>query len=292
MLLLHPVPLFAPFDPRVTATIRRSRSTYCEGILDYLTKRAIAREEWPLDMDEAAKGADRGQGCVFNNRSVLHYWHTPTNSLNALVRGAAEDQECAVRDLYALLLHTTSTHAPQEFGSVPWSTRDHSGYNLLPDVPSSSKTIELLRNMLVREYKKDLYLFSAVSPDWLRPGKVIEAVNEPTEFGPVSFRSSSSSAPDDWNWVVQLSNRFREPPARLVIRIPWFYEALRAEADGRAVEAEDGHLVLAPGAKELKIKGRIRPGSPELSFDQTVRRYKAEYRRRYQEFLRTGVTWP
>jgi hypothetical protein len=292
MLLLHPVPLFDPFDPRVTATIRQSRSTYAEGILDYLVKFAVAREEWPLDMDEIAKGADRGRGYIFNNRSVLHYWHTPTNSLNALVRGGAEDQECAVRDLYALLLHTTSTHAPQEFGTVPWSTRDHSGHNLLPDVPSSSKTIELLRNMLVREYKGDLCLFSAVSPNWLQPGKVIEVVNEPTEFGPVSFRSLANSASDDWNWLVKLSNQFREPPARLVVRIPWYYEVQRAEADGRAVEVRDGHLTLAPTTNELRVRGRIRPGTPEMSFDQAVRRYKEEYRRRYEEFLRTGVTWP
>jgi len=292
MLLLHPVPLFEPFDPGVTATIQKSRSTYAEGILDYLVKRAIAREEWNLDLGEIAKGADRGQGYVFNKRSVLHYWHTPSNSLNALVRGGAEDQELAVRDLYALLLHTTSTHAPQEFGTVPWSTRDHSGWNLLPDVPSSSKTIELLRNMLVREYKTDLYLFSAVSPDWFHPGKVIEVVNEPTEFGPISFHSRTDAAPDDVSWIVKISNRFREPPAHIVIRIPWFYEAQRAEADGRAVEIKDGHLILAPGTREVRVRGRMRPESPDMSFGRAVRSYKEEYRRRYEEFLRTGVTWP
>lgn len=292
MLLLHPVPLFEPLDPRVTATIRQTRSTYAEGILDYLVMSAIGKEEWPLDLDEVAKGADLGRGYVFNNRSVLHYWHTPSNSLNALVRGGREDQEIAVRDLYAMLLHTTSTHAPQEFGTVPWSTRDHSGTNLLPDVPSSSKTIELLRNMLVREYKADLYLFSAVSPAWFQPGKVIEVVNEPTEFGPVSFHSCTKSAPDGWSWTVKLSNRFREPPVHLVIRIPWFYEAQRVEVDGHEAEARDGEAVLSPNTREVKVRGRIRPGSPNMSFDEAVQRYKQEYRRRYQEFLRTGVTWP
>jgi hypothetical protein len=292
MLLLHPVPLFEPFDPRVTATIRQTRSTYAEGILDYLVMSAIAKEEWPLDLDEVARGADRGRGYVFNHGSVLHYWHTPSNSLNALVRGGAADQELAVRDLYAMLLHTTSTHAPQEFGTGPWSTRDHSGHNLLPDVPSSSKTIELLRNMLVREYKADLHLFSAVSPTWFQPGKVIEVVNEPTEFGPFSFHSCTESVRDGWSWTVTLANRFREPPVRLVIRIPWFYEAQRVEADGRAVEVRDGHVALSPNTKEVSVRGRIRSGSPDMSFDEAVQRYKQEYRRRYEEFLRTGVTRP
>jgi serine/threonine protein kinase len=292
MLLLHPEPLFEPFDPRVTATLRKARSTYAEGILDYLTEWAVAREDWPLDLGEMAEGAHRGQGYIFNNRSVLHYWHTPTNAGNHLVRGAAEDQELAVRDMYSMLLHSTSTHASQEFGSVPWSTRDHSGHNLLPDVPSSSKTIDLLRNMLVREYKNDLYLLSAVSPSWFKPGRVIEVVDEPTEFGPVSFRSRVNSDLDDWNWIVNLSNKFRQPPARLLIRIPGFYEAQRAEADGRAIEIKGGHVVVLAGTTEVRFRGRTNPATPELSFESTVEAYKKEYRKRYEDFLRTGITKP
>lgn len=292
MLLLSPEPLFEPFDPQVTATVRKVRETYVEGILDYVDPFALAKEDWPVELGEIAEGADKGGGYIFDMRPHLHYWHTPTTSMNALVRGGAEDEEWAVKDLYAMLLHSSSTHASQEWGAYPWSTRTHSGHNLQPDVPASSKTIELIRNMLVREYKNDLYLFSAVSPAWFQPGKALQAINEPTEFGPVSVDSRINSTFDAWDWVVKLSNNFWQPPAHVVMRIPWFYEVRAAEADGRPLQVKDGQLVLSPTTREVKVRGQIKPGTPDLSFERAVENYKQEYRRRYEEFLRTGAVRP
>lgn len=273
MMLLYPEPLFDPFDPRVTATIRKSRESYAEGILGYVLPMAIGR---------------KGDEFVFNTTPGLHYWHTPDNAQNALVRGAAEDQEMAVRDLYALLLHTTSTHAPQEFSTIPWSTRDYYPSDILPDGAASGKLIELMRNMLVREYQDELYLFSAVSPAWLEPGRTIEVVNEPTTFGPVSavLRATGDGL------TISLSHRFRQAPRQLVIRIPWFYDARQATVDGQPAAIADGKLRIAPSAREVQLKGAIRPGTPELSFDATVAAYKQEYARRYQEFLSTGKAGP
>jgi len=80
-------------------------------------------------------------------------------------RADAQKGDC--RDLYALLVHTTSTHATQEFGAYPWSTRDYMPQNILPD---GSRPVwwKLNRNMLVREYQSECIPFSAVSPEWLR----------------------------------------------------------------------------------------------------------------------------
>jgi hypothetical protein len=270
MMLLYPEPLFDPFDPRVTATIRKSRETYAEGILGYVLPVAIGK---------------KGDEFVFNAKPGLHYWHTPDNAESALVRGGAEDQQAAVQDLYALLLHTASTHAPQEFSTVPWSTRDYISGDLLPDGAASGRIIELLRNMLVREYQDDLYLFSAVSPDWLRPGKRIEILGEPTTFGPVSAVLSAGAD----GFTVQLSPRFRDPPQHVVLRLPWFYEVQAAEADGRAIPITEGKLVVAPGTRDVKVKGHIRPSTPDLSFERTVAQYKQEYQKRYADFLRTGA---
>ena len=273
MMLLYPEPLFDPFDPRVTATVRKSRETYAEGILGYVLPLAIGK---------------KGDKFVFNAKPGLHYWHTPDNAENALVRGGDEDQQLAVKDLYALLLHTTSTHAPQEFSTVPWSTRDYYTCDILPDGAASGKIIELMRNMLVREYRDDLYLFSAVSPDWLRPGKKIEIAGEPTTFGPVSALLSAGAD----GFTVALSNRFRQPPKHVVIRLPWFYEVQAAEADGHVLTIANGELRLAPNTREIKVKGCIRPSAPELSFERTVAQYKQEYRKRYADFLRTGAIQP
>jgi hypothetical protein len=273
LLLLYPEPLFDPFDPRVTATIRKSRETYGEGILGYVLPVAIDRKRDEFIFDSAYK---------------LHYWQTPNNAQNALVRGGAEDQTVAVRDLYALLLHTTSTHAPQEFGTVPWSTRDYHENDIIPDGAASGKIIELMRNMLVREYKDDLYLFSALSPAWMQPGKVIEVNNEPTTFGPVDAKLSASTA----GWEVKLSNRFREAPKHIVISVPWFYEVQKAEADGKPIQASDGKLVLSPTVRTVTVSGRFKPGTPEMSFERAVKDYQREYKQRYAEFLRTGKIRP
>jgi hypothetical protein len=273
MMLLYPEPLFAPFDPRVTATIRKSRESYAEGILGYLLPVAIGK---------------KGGEFVFNTKPGLHYWHTPDNAENALVRGGAEDQEAAVRDLYALLLHTTSTNAPQEFGTVPWSTRDYFNGDLLPDGCESGRIIELMRNMLVREYQDDLHLFSAVSPEWLRPGKKIEIRGEPTSFGPLSAVLSAGAE----GFTVTLSHRFRQPPKHVVIRLPWFYEVQAAEADGQSLTIANGELRLAANTRDIRVKGRFLPSTPELSFERIVAQYKQEYQKRYADFLRTGAIPP
>ena len=60
---------------------------------------------WPETSPDGLKLIEDGQ-YLFNDTRGLHYWQTPNNSQNALVRGKAADQRAAVEDLYALLLHT------------------------------------------------------------------------------------------------------------------------------------------------------------------------------------------
>ena len=267
---LYPEPLFDPFDPRVTATIQQTRATYQEGILPYVWPRAVGEEEGRI---------------TFNKAPGLMYWHTPDNSESQLVRDGPKDQELAVQDLYNLLLHTTSTHATQEFGTHPWSDRDLLDWNILPDGSNSATLIELMRNMLVREYQQDLYLFSALSPDWMQPGKSIEISSAPTVFGPVSAVLKADST----GWTVKFTPHFRQPPARLLIPVPWFYLLDRASADGQPLDVRNGFLQLSPGTSELRVTGRLKPQTPAVSFDETVAAYKREYRQRYEEFLRTGA---
>lgn len=288
LLLLYPEPLFEPFDPRVTATMRRTRGQYLEGILRYVTPHALAKRgaaDWP---DVALTGMETiaAGGYVFNQRPVLHYWQTPNLAQASLVRGTAEDQKAALQDLYALLLHTSSTHAPQEFGTSPWGTRDFGvAHNILPDGAASGKTIELIRNMILREQGQDLVLLSALSPEWVRPGKVLEARLAPTHFGPLSLTLRA----DQDGLRLRLTPKFRQAPAKMVVRIPWFFEVQSAEADGRAVAVAADQIALTSGTRELTLRGRIRPGTAELSFDKAVEQYKQEYKRRYEEFRSTGL---
>jgi hypothetical protein len=245
-------------------------------------------DDWPDTNQEGLKVVEGG-AYLFNAMPGLHYWQTPNNSQNALVRGGAADQRAAVEDLYALLLHTTSTHAPQEWGAVPWSTRDFwSVHNILPDGAASAKTIELLRNMILREEGDDLVLLSAVSPHWMQPGRSLEARKAPTDFGPMTLALQCRAD----GWDLRLSPAFRREPKRLRLRLPWFYEITKAQADGRELQLSSGELVLSGRTKWVRATGRIKPDTPELSFLAAVERYKREYRRRYEEFLRTGLLQP
>ena len=289
LLMLYPERLFEPFDSRVTATIRQSRSTYAEGLLPFILPRAVGKRnasDWP-ETERAGLATTEQQGILFHASPSIHYWQTPDNAQNALVRGAAEDQQAAVADLYALLVHTSSTHAPQEFGTVPWGTRDFGpgSHNILPDGAASAKTIELLRNMLIRESGEDLYLLSAVSPEWLQPGKVIEATDAPTNFGPLGFKLDATAE----CLRLHLSAPKRNPPKRVLVRIPWFFTLSSATADGKSALVESGHVLLSPGVRQVILTGSTRHGTPVMSYQQAVDDYQREYRRRYERFLRTGT---
>jgi hypothetical protein len=271
--LLYPMPLFDLSDPKVAATDKRVRATFKEGILPYVLPYALSEENGKYKFDELAR---------------LHYWHTPDIAENELVQGRPEAEKEIVEDLYALLLHTTSTHATQEFGTYPWSTRDYMAQNILPDGSTSAVLVELIRNMLVREYKNELHLFSAVSPDWLGAGKSIGVTDEPTNFGPVSasMRAANNLL------TINLSNRFRNAPAKIVVHVPWFYEVSSADVDGHSIAVNAGRIEVPPQAKTIRLRGRMRSNDPALSYDNAVKNYKAEYARKYRKFVLTGEITP
>ena len=74
--------ILPPSDPRITATLRATQAKYKEGIMTY------------------ADG------------EFLHHYLTIKNTMTEIIRG---DQEQALHEFYALLLHTSSTHAGFEY---------------------------------------------------------------------------------------------------------------------------------------------------------------------------------
>ncbi|MEN6301619.1 MAG: hypothetical protein ABFD96_02800 [Armatimonadia bacterium] len=259
LLLVYPEPLFEPFDERVTATLEKVRGEYVEGLLAFV---------WPLAVDK------QGEEFTFNEQAGLHYWQTPNMTQTALARGTAEDQQWALRELYAMVLHTSSTHMTAEFGTIPWSTRDCSHvHNLIPQGTSAAKTIQAMRNMLVREQGRDLWLLSAVSPEWVRPGKVIEVKEAPSKFGPLSMAVRA----EEGQLVLTLPTKFREAPERIWVRVPCYWEGEKRE-----------QIEVPVGTRELVLEGMVREGTEEYSYEGAVAEWKAEYRRRWEVFLRTG----
>lgn len=261
LLSVTPMHVLDPMDPRVTATLQRSEAHYQEGITTY-------------------SEPDDG---VF-----LHHYLTIKNTLTELERDDAADQEQAIRELYAELLHTSSTHAGFEYAIRPWGSRDFEG-NLAPHGWFASDYRMLLRNMMVREEGDTLHLLSDVSPEWIGAGKRIAIERANTAFGVVSFTLQQSSTTQA---TLTLQTNFRAAPSQIVLHLPWFLALDSANVDGVAVSAINNTITMPAVTKQVQLTWHKRPNAPTMSYDQTVRSYKAEYARRYQHLLSTGEMSP
>jgi hypothetical protein len=104
----------------VTATLKATQAKYAEGIMTYA------------------------------NGEFLHHYLTIKNTMTEVIRGDAEDQAQADRELYALLVHTSSTHASFEFAIYPWGNRNFED-NLSPHGWFAAEYRTLPRTMLVAE---------------------------------------------------------------------------------------------------------------------------------------------
>ena len=251
MLAVVPEPTLDPFDPRVTATLKATQAKYAEGIMTY------------------ADG------------EFLHHYLTIKNTMTEAIRGDAADQEQAVKELYGLLIHTSSTHAGFEFAILPWGDRNFQD-NLAPHGWFAAEYRTLLRTMLVREEGDDLHLLSVVSPEWIGSGKTIAVKQAPTNFGEVAF---TLEQPSNTEAVLHLDTHFTRAPKQLVIHLPWFVDVKSAMADGKRVDAAHNELVVSPTAKEVYLSWAVKADAPHLSYQRSVDAYKAEYARRYHELI-------
>ncbi len=253
LLSVYPEQQLKPWDPMVTATLRKTQARYQEGLITYHQK---------------------GQG-VF-----LHHYLTMKNTETELVRG---EQEQAIREFYAVLLHTSSTNAGWEYSIRPWGNRDFQG-NLAPHGWFAAEYRNLLRNMMVREEGSNLHLLSAVSPEWIGAGKRIRVQRAATYFGTVQFTlrcTSDTSATFDFS----LDGNSSYAPAAVVLHIPWFIDptSFRARAQGKLLPVRAGAVMIPRGVHHIEIHWKKLPlGADDPgSYEEAVARYKAEYLRRY-----------
>jgi hypothetical protein len=251
LLAVVPEPTLDPQDPRVAATLKATQAKYAEGIMTY------------------ADG------------EFLHHYLTIKNTMTEAIRSNPEDQEQAVKEFYALLLHTSSTHAGFEFAILPWGDRNFQD-NLAPHGWFAAEYRTLLRTMLVREEGEQLHLLSVVSPEWVGKDKTIAVMQAPTNFGTVAF---TLEQPSDEEAVLHLNPSFTRAPQQLVIHLPWFVELKSATVDGKSADASKGTLSVSSAAKEIRLRWTVKADTQHLSYQQTVDDYKAEYARRYRELM-------
>jgi hypothetical protein len=251
LLAVVPEPTLDPQDPRVAATLKVTQAKYKEGIMTYA------------------------------NGEFLHHYLTIKNTLTEVVRDTPADQQQAVNELYALLVHTSSTHAGFEFAILPWGDRNFQD-NLAPHGWFAAEYRTLLRSMLVREQDDQLHLLSVLSPEWIGAGKSIVVRQAPTNFGMVNF---TLDQPADGEAILQLESHFDRAPRLIVLHLPWFVSLHDATADGKAVRPKNGTLELSSAAREIHLHWSLNPGTPALSYDRAVDNYKAEYARRYSQLM-------
>jgi hypothetical protein len=254
MLAVVPEPTLDPHDPRVTATLKATQAKYAEGIMTY------------------ADG------------EFLHHYLTIKNTMTETIRSDPEDQEQAVKEFYALLVHTSSTHAGFEFAILPWGDRNFQD-NLAPHGWFAAEYRTLLRTMLVREEGEQLHLLSVVSPEWIGKGKTVAVDRAPTYFGSIAF---TLDQPSDDEAVLHLNTAFTSAPKQIVVHLPWFVDLKSAAVDGKRADARDGKLMVPPAAKEIRLSWSVKPNVPHLSYEAAVDDYKAEYARRYRELMHGG----
>ena len=247
MLAVVPEPMLDPHDPVVTATLKATQGKYAEGIMTYA------------------------------NGEFLHHYLTIKNTMTEVIRG---DQEQAVRELYALLVHTSSTHAGFEFAILPWGDRNFED-NLAPHGWFAAEYRTLLRMMMVREEGDRLHLLSVISPEWMGKGKTIGVSQAPTNFGTVGFTFEQTG---DDQGMIHLDAHFVHAPAKIVIHEPWFVEGETATVDGVGYQEMNGAIEVPASAREIHLNWTVKD-APALSYERAVEDYKAEYARRYQVLM-------
>lgn len=158
--------------------------------------------------------------------------------------------------------------------------------------------------MMVREQGDDLHLLSVVSPEWVKPSDTISVRRAPTNFGEVNFalRSTTTGANLDLEGNLRGAavtfesgkNRYDVPnllaPKRLILHLPWFMQTTKVVADGKPLQIDQNEVILPVNARQVEISWTKKPGAPQMSYATAVSDYKAEYRRRYNDWLRMGQT--
>lgn len=251
---VYPFGVIDKTDPRVATTLRTIREyKWREGISTWGTNAWVIKT--------------RGQQGIEEDPGTLHHYETYNVTQTALACGMQRD---VLEDLYSALAHTSATHAGFEMGTRPWGERDVSG-NYTPHGWFAARTIELVRNMLVREEGDALHLTSCLSPQWVGAGQTIRLKNAPTNFGSVSFVMRSRKDGAD----IDLSTKWRQVPKALTLHIPFFVKLDSATVDGKRVPAKGVMLPIPPRSKRITLNWHWTE-HPDLSYDRAVELWKAK----------------
>lgn len=210
----------------------------------------------------------------------LHHWKTEWVAQTSLRR---DEQEQFLTDFYSMLLHTGSCHEGFEFCVFP-STRDYATTadlctalylgagrywcNFPNNAHFAAAFNILLRRMLLREENNSLHLFSAISPDWVKSGDVIDVKNASTYFGIVSLHAVSR----DTGINITFKPIWREQPKSVILHMPFFANISVITVNGTPVSFHGGHLELPFVRCTINMSWSIDPNA-NYSYNKFVQDY-------------------
>lgn len=252
---VFPTEVINPADPRLAATLQKMRlDKYKEGLMTYMGR--------------------------------LHHYLTVKSAQNFVFRS---DQEEALRDFYAILLHTGSTNEMFEWMAEPWGDRDVNG-NYPPHGWGAAMFNLLLRNMLLSERggdgglkPREIHLCSVLSPEWAQPGKEVSLLNAPTDHGSISFRLQFQKD----GAVLDIKSRFRTQPQSIVFHIPYFVNLENFDADAPPIKKDNNIIVFKPTVRNVVFKWKMKHAEL-FSYERAVADYKKEYAQRFAQYTAAG----
>lgn len=248
---VYPTRVLEPWDERITATLAKARGQFQEGLL--------AQSDAPVAL-----------------QTYLRPDLTAAVAETELRRG---EQQNVIERFYALLVHTSATHAGIDYPTRPWSDRDSDFSSPLEGSTGfTAGFATLLRNMLLREEERELHLFSAVSPAWLQIGQSISVQNAVTQFGPISFTAEVKKD----RLVIDFSSSWHTVPLHLIFHFPYFTKVSRILVNGLETPLQEDHAALSPHARRIEIFWQNDAHRERLSYDTAVEDFKREYRERYR----------
>lgn len=237
-LMVWPSEALPPHHAAVTASLKRIRSRYQEGVSGHY---------------------DGQNGATFVYRTL---WGMQQH----LARG---DQELLVKDLYAVLAHTGSTHGGYEIAwKARWGIETH-GWHW-------ARYVSLLRNMIAREtWDGSIHLLSTVPADWAEVGNKIGVTNLPTHYGPLSFVETIL----DDGAEIELKPAFRYSPKRLVLHMPYFAQVSKVVVDGKPATVDyktfkDGAVELPAAAKRVRIHWQTKPTKTAAGYAEFLAQFR------------------
>jgi len=216
----------------------------------------------------------------------LHHYNTMKASMADLYLGRDEN---VIKDLYGVLLHTSSTHALFEVCLNPWQNRDFL-HNVTPHGWGAVKYLSLVRSMMVREDENsNLFLLSATAPTWTLPGKEITAKRFLTLFGNVDLVVKGTEEGMKISVAIEQNGGAWGKPNKVFVKVPYYALNAKAEVDGKPAEISDGQVEVPLDVKEVVLTFD-RPEGPYQDYASTVDWYIKEYARRFAEWKKEHLT--